>query len=540
MRYVFDGGANIKEQRALEKYIGAAYKMCGETIFRLEHCTDENSAFAKIYSTNSPVARRTIADALKRIERHICSGLKIRRKHIYKNSDGRENRQTLASANLQCGEITIYDAFFSETVGGTLDDRATVLIHETAHLEGLVNDTEQNDISSAEALRNFILLACEIVGESELFAGDKHSADKQPAPRPSDTELPYNPNHYPAGTPDGKGGQFAPKNGVHGFLASLNRGTQKSESPNEKISRDNHAQKQNPQSSDTPVGTTGKQNPQQQEEEELKSEEQQTTQRQTKTTILATAEDNTQPPKIHPTAKASLNIVNGSIFSERVAGGSRRWGAADLTITGLPPNKRMALILPYTYSFNDKKLHPEKTIATIIDVQTDKNGKVFIRRIGLIGEYREEDIKDKNEKVIGSVKTADKCKSKVINIKIKIFAVEGLAYNLYFDIKKIKIDEITQSVCDKFGLGLYPVIHASYPESMLPYEYRPTDYYGGGSYDFTIPEDAELVGEFELVFDEDTQTTKVVQGEVEKTATGYDDAKGNAIREEAKRKNAKQ
>lgn len=75
---------------------------------------------------------------------------------------------------------------------------------------------------------------------------------------------------------------------------------------------------------------------------------------------------------------------------------------------------------------------------------------------------------------------------------------------------------------------------------MLPYEYRPTDYYGGGSYDFTIPEDAELVGEFELIFDEDTQTTKVVKGEVEKNATGYDDAKGNAIREEAKRKSAKQ
>lgn len=514
--------------------------MCTETIFNLEHYAGENSAFEKIYSTNSPTARRAIANVLKRIEKRICSGLKIRREHTYKNSDGNENRQILASANLQRGEITIYDAFFSETVGGALDDRATVLIHETAHLEGLVNDTEQNDISSAEALRNFVLLACEIVGESELFAGDERSTDPQPDPLPLDTELPYNPNHYPAGTPGGKGGQFAPKNGVHGFIASLNRGTQKSDLPNEKISRKNDSQKQTPQSPDTPVSTTQEQKTQQQTEEELKSEEQQTAQRQTKTTTLATAEDNAQPPKIHPTAKASLNIVNGSIFSERIAGGSRRWGAADLTITGLPPNKRMVLILPYTYSFNEKKLHPEKTIATIIDVQTDKNGKVFIRRIGLIGEYRKEDIKDEKGRVIGSVKTADKCKSKVINIKIKIFAVEGLAYNLYFDIKKIKIDEITQSVCDKFGLGLYPVIHASYPEGMLPYEYRPTDYYGGGSYDFTIPEDAELVGEFELIFDEDTQTTKVVKGEVEKNATGYDDAKGNAIREEAKRKSAKQ
>lgn len=112
LRYILSGGANIKEQRALEKYIGAAYKMCGETIFNLEHCADENSAFAKIYSTNSPVARRAITDALRRIERHICSGLKIRREHTYKNSDGNENRQILASANLQRGEITIYDAFF--------------------------------------------------------------------------------------------------------------------------------------------------------------------------------------------------------------------------------------------------------------------------------------------------------------------------------------------------------------------------------------------------------------------------------------------
>lgn len=227
-------------------------------------------------------------------------------------------------------------------------------------MEGLANDTEQNDISSAEALRNFVLLACEIVGESELFAGDERSADRQFDTFPLDTELPYNPNHYPAGTPDGKGGQFAPKNGVHGFIASLNRGTQKSDLPNEKISRKNDSQKQTPQSPDTPVNTTQEQKTQQQTEEELKSEEQQTAQRQTKTTTLATAEDNAQPPKIHPTAKASLNIVNGSIFSERIAGGSRRWGAADLTITGLPPNKRMVLILPIHIVSTKKNCTPRK------------------------------------------------------------------------------------------------------------------------------------------------------------------------------------
>lgn len=509
--------------------------MCTETIFNLEHYAGENSAFEKIYSTNSPTARRAIANVLKRIEKRICSGLKIRREHTYKNSDGNENRQILASANLQRGEITIYDAFFSETVGGALDDRATVLIHETAHLEGLVNDTEQNDISSAEALRNFVLLACEIVGESELFAGDERSTDPQPDPLPLDTELPYNPNHYPAGTPGGKGGQFAPKNGVHGFIASLNRGTQKSDLPNEKISRKNDSQKQTPQSPDTPVSTTQEQKTQQQTEEELKSEEQQTAQRQTKTTTLATAEDNAQPPKIHPTAKASLNIVNGSIFSERIAGGSRRWGAADLTITGLPPNTEIT-IMP-EYLFSDFEGYEEQPIAkTIMGVKADSRGKVSIRRVGLIGEFR------KNE---DKLDVGDKLQSKKVKVRIRIFIIrreinDVIGYNADI-IDKIYFDFIPYYKYAEYGLGIYPATHATDIKAMLPQVNYPNhEYIGGGANKIPLPKDAELVGEFELVFDEDTQTTKVVKGEVEKTATGYDDAKGNVIREEAKRKSAKQ
>ncbi|MFI3291523.1 MAG: hypothetical protein R3Y46_06535 [Opitutales bacterium] len=75
--------------------------------------------------------------------------------------------------------IAFYKSFF-ETENTPMEDKGSILIHETAHLAGLKSDKETKTLNSAEALRNFLLLCLEKVSPDDLFqTKDEANSDTQ-------------------------------------------------------------------------------------------------------------------------------------------------------------------------------------------------------------------------------------------------------------------------------------------------------------------------------------------------------------------------
>lgn len=252
----------------LDKYVSGAYLMAEYARAKLgEFDASTRGFFESVYKNSDAESveslRQTYAEILKRFGGRINFVFD----KTFVDGDGNEIPEVPASAVVDGrGLVVLYDSFFGKIDGDEkhLNDRCTVILHELAHLEGLANDGETDDFDSAEALRNFTLLVCEIVAPEDLFnAQEKANSDSQPdaesvpetsadadtndnaqsatAPQTelSDNaelederesgedesdeeqnsqtgengELPYNPNHYPAGAEGGKGGQFAPKDG---------------------------------------------------------------------------------------------------------------------------------------------------------------------------------------------------------------------------------------------------------------------------------------------------------------------------------------
>lgn len=136
--------------------------------------------------------------------------------------------EVLASADAGNGKtIRIFDAFFNEAIGDdkNLNDRPSVIMHEVAHLAGLTDDCEENSTNSAECLRNFTILACEIAKPENLFSSQECNEENPAENKNSQIgifgDLPYNPNHQPKGQPNG--GQFAPKDGANNAPANNNQ-----------------------------------------------------------------------------------------------------------------------------------------------------------------------------------------------------------------------------------------------------------------------------------------------------------------------------
>ena len=256
----------------LDKYVSGAYLMAEYARAKLgEFDASTRGFFESVYKNSDAESveslRQTYAEILKRFGGRINFVFD----KTFVDGDGNEVPEVPASAVVDGrGFVVLYDSFFGKIDGDEkhLNDRCTVILHELAHLEGLANDGETDDFDSAEALRNFTLLVCEIVAPEDLFnAQEKANSDSQPdaeskaeSATESDTdadaddnaqsatapqtelsdnaelederesgedesdeeqnsqtgengELPYNPNHYPAGAEGGKGGQFAPKDG---------------------------------------------------------------------------------------------------------------------------------------------------------------------------------------------------------------------------------------------------------------------------------------------------------------------------------------
>lgn len=270
----------------LDKYVSGAYLMAEYARAKLgEFYASTRGFFESVYKNSDAESveslRKTYAEILKRFGGRINFVFD----KTFVDGNGNEIPEVPASAVVDGrGLVVLYDSFFGKIDGDEkhLNDRCTVILHELAHLEGLANDGETDDFDSAEALRNFTLLVCEIVAPEDLFnAEEKANSDSHPeaeskaesaletnADADADAndnaqsvpteqaessddaeledegesdkeqnsqtgengELSYNPNHYPAGAEGGKGGQFAPKDG-----GSSGGGSQHSDGGNPRV-----------------------------------------------------------------------------------------------------------------------------------------------------------------------------------------------------------------------------------------------------------------------------------------------------------------
>lgn len=221
IRYIYEGPVKASEQRAIDKFIGIAYNMSLHAIRQIKANSLECMKFLKmVYGKDAGAAVDKLVEVYKSVIDRIEHGLKISRDTIFKDNEGNDVLTVLSSANVEKNVITIYDAFFKNAEGDEkgLNARGSVIIHELAHLAGLDGDEEEQSFESAEALRNFTLLVCEIVRPENLFVGDEDANEKNSQLEGENGELPNNPNHYPVGSP--KGGQFAPKEGGDGGASS--------------------------------------------------------------------------------------------------------------------------------------------------------------------------------------------------------------------------------------------------------------------------------------------------------------------------------
>ncbi len=230
LSYSYSGRLINSETKAVDNFVAIAYNMSKHAILQINNNTEYSAKFlSMIYGEHYADGISILLQTYESIIKFMEKSLKIRREKIFVSEEGNEKPEVLSGADTQKDFVIIYDSFFKKSEGDEkgLNARSAVLIHEIAHLNGLRSDAEQNSYNSAEALRNLTLLICEIVKPEDLFT-DKNQNESDASKTPEDKlsedeaapseslkgengELPYNSNHHPAGSPDGTGGQFSPK-----------------------------------------------------------------------------------------------------------------------------------------------------------------------------------------------------------------------------------------------------------------------------------------------------------------------------------------
>ena len=212
INYRLENFSDLSEQKAIDIALGCAFNMAQLVLHNLK-TTDAKTArsMQKIYGENADAQK--LADAFKKIVEHIEYKFFVRREKIFVGAGGAEMPEVFTGADKDAQKIIIYDAYFKTMPGdgSGLNDRPSVLIHEMAHLNGFDGDAELGDINSAEALRNFALLACELVDEKLLFEKIR-AAQQDDNLQGEDSELPYRPDQPRAPKGQSNGGQWIEDN----------------------------------------------------------------------------------------------------------------------------------------------------------------------------------------------------------------------------------------------------------------------------------------------------------------------------------------
>lgn len=493
--YNYYGPSKDTELKALDSYIAGAYLMTIESHNLLvDFDISTSNFFEMIFDDSSKESVEKVKKSYANIVRRIEKEINIVRVATFIDKDSKQIDSVLSAAKVDGkGFVCIYDAFFKSAKGDdkNLNDRSTVILHEVGHLVGFLSDAETESTQSAECLRNFTLLVCGIVKSEDLFIekSENESEDDSDSDEPQligqNGELPNNPNQPRAPKGQSNGGQWVAEGGGSGN-STKEENSPKSESENNK----------NSSSSDESANTEAK-------------------------------KENTVPE--NKKGGSSIALINGEIKYDPEGKASRSWAATDLKIDGQKPNTRMTVVIDYEYSYENAEGESVSESAKIaIDAITDKDGKIEIDRVGILGEYF-------------SNPSNDKWQGTDLDVKITVSTVEGCVKGNYGEPDRISTpnypeyeNHVTRQEKeieeqermpghDKYGLAYYPVTHASYPNDIWFKTPKPKDYTGGGISGKKDPDSIKKVSEFEMHYDSQKKETEIRKGNITRDGKGYDD-----------------
>lgn len=390
INYNYEGSLNAKEIVEIESSIKGAYHLAEKSIALVKD-NAFSSHFEEIFGKPDALKQRKISDAYHAITKKIESTLKIIRMPKFVSKAKETKPEVLASADAGNGKtIRIFDAFFNEAIGDdkNLNDRPSVIMHEVAHLAGLTGDCEENSTNSAECLRNFTILACEIAKPENLFSSQECNEENPAENKNSQIgifgDLPYNPNHQPKGQPNG--GQFAPKDGANNSPANNNQTPKPAskensansvkDSSSENSSAENSNREENALSSNK-IGV-----------EEMKKN------RETIKTILDEApkkeynikmnEDSFSTDRRKETSNNELMANDNPVPEER----QYIWATIDADFPANEPNTDYTIWFQAKYTYTDPQTGEIKTETAewAYDEKSKENGNITIGRIGIINQ----------------------------------------------------------------------------------------------------------------------------------------------------------
>lgn len=390
INYNYEGSLNAKEIVEVESSIKGAYHLAEKSIALLKDnaCSPH---FEEIFGKPDALKQRKISDAYHAITKKIESTLKIIRMPKFVSKEKETKPEVLASADAENGKtIRIFDAFFNEAIGDdkNLNDRPSVIMHEVAHLAGLTDDCEENSTNSAECLRNFTILACEIAKPENLFSSQECNEGNPAENKNSQIgifgDLPYNPNHQPKGQPNG--GQFAPKDGANNAPANNNQ-TPKPASKENSANSVKDSASENSSSEDSKS-----------EENALSSNkigvEEMKRNREVIKTIFDEApkkeyaikmnEDSFSTDRRKETSDEELMTNDNPVPIER----QYIWATIEANIPTNEPNTDYTVWFQAKYTYTDPQTGESKTETAewAYDKTSDKNGNISLDRIGIINQ----------------------------------------------------------------------------------------------------------------------------------------------------------
>lgn len=368
--------------------------MCLEAITRVRKCDSQTfEFFSAIYGSENRIDIKKVSNVLESIKKMMGQDFRFLRKKVFFSKAGTKEEETLSSANPTDKKviISLYDAFFKKIAGDekALNDRSSVILHELAHLTGLKSDAETQALDSAECLRNFILLVCEIVKPEDLFIGDEYESDDnghEDDEIGEDGDLPHNPNHHPAGSP--QGGQFAPK--------ECGSGDGPSDDKNPKEDKE-----QKDKSDDKPESKSELKQPESDKSDKgpkiPKTPEEVAQNRKEIDDILDKAPEsdmefgwNEDSFSTEDKSESSDEQLMKEDYDpdKDVENRHHIWGTTDVEIKGLEPNSDYTVWMQGKYTYTDPETGESKTETAewAYNAKTNEKGEINIGRVGIVNQ----------------------------------------------------------------------------------------------------------------------------------------------------------
>lgn len=191
----------------------------------------------------------------------------------------------------------------------------------------------------------------------------------------------------------------------------------------------------------------------------------------------------TTPTRKSQKEKTCLNLLSGGIKKD----GSNSWSSGNLEVYTEKANTRYSVVVGFEYSYYSAREEKEVTeyVKIAMDAISDDNKKIKIQRVGVLGEYNKDVVKNRFQ--YGDIK-----------IKVKFYTAEGSVEKNYGipnkpnDMNDIYSDS-NEEDREKYGLGYYSVFHAA-QDKWLDTE-KPEGYKGGDISGRKDPEHLKQIGE---------------------------------------------